>query len=40
MTSTHTTIHEAIAEIELLSNSGYVSFKLGKRNGFWEIEAK
>lgn len=40
MTNKFSTIQEAIAEIELLSNRGWCSFKLGKTNRYWEIEAK
>lgn len=40
MTNKFSTIQEAIAQIELLSNSGWSSFKLGMINKLWYVEAK
>lgn len=39
MNTTHNSIQDAIAEIEMLYKEGFTSFKLYKENTFWRVQA-
>lgn len=40
MNTAHSTIQDAVAEIAMLSQEGFTSFKCYKQNGIWRVEAK
>lgn len=39
MNTSHNTIQDAIAEIEMLSKEGFTSFKLFRENTLWRVQA-